>query len=216
MTRAYVFDLDGTLLDTEIVWVEATHDYLLAKGHDVPREFAMSIVYGRSWTDVYADIVDAFPELDMGLLTMQAELDAFFYKVRGRADVRIPGSVALLRRLAKTAPCCIVSGSPRQHIADAVDIMDAAGEVAFYLGAEDYPFGKPHPSGFLMAADRFGVKPANCVVFEDSAVGVAAGKAAGMKVVALALPLHPKQDVAAADLILDDLAKFDPKVFDPA
>jgi beta-phosphoglucomutase-like phosphatase (HAD superfamily) len=67
-----------------------------------------------------------------------------------------------------------------------------------------------------MAADRLGARPADCVVFEDSAVGVAAGKAAGMKVVALALPLHPRQDVAAADLILDDLDKFDPRVFDPA
>jgi HAD superfamily hydrolase (TIGR01509 family) len=147
---------------------------------------------------------------------MQAELDAFFYEVRARADVRIPGSVALLRRLATTAPCCIVSGSPREHIADAIEMMDVADCIAFYLGASDYPAGKPHPSGFLMAADRLGARPADCVVFEDSAVGVASGKAAGMKVVALALPLHPRQNVAAADLILDDLAKFDPRVFDPA
>jgi len=95
-------------------------------------------------------------------------------------------------------------------------MMDAADCIAFYLGASDYPFGKPHPSGFLMAAERLGVEPANCVVFEDSAVGVAAGKAAGMKVVALAQPLRPKQDVAAADLILDDLGKFDPKIFNHA
>lgn len=216
MTSAYLFDLDGTLLDTETVWVDATRDYLQSKGYDVTREFCMPIVYGRSWLDVYADIVAAFPELDMGLGKMQTELDAFFYAVRERADVRIPSSVALLHKLSKTTPCCIVSGSPREHIADAIAMMDAADCIAFYLGASDYPFGKPHPSGFLMAAERLGVEPANCVVFEDSAVGVAAGKAAGMKVVALAQPLRPKQDVAAADLILDDLGKFDPKIFNHA
>ena len=80
----------------------------------------MPIVYGRSWFDVYDDLVAAFPELDMGLERMQAELDAFFYAARDRADVRIPGSVALLRKLAKTTPCCIVSGSPCEHIADAI------------------------------------------------------------------------------------------------
>ena len=216
MTAAYLFDLDGTLLDTETVWVEATWAYLRAKGLDATREFCMQVVYGRSWFDVYDDIVEAYPELDMGLERMQAELDAFFYAARDRADVRIPGSVALLRKLAKTTPCCIVSGSPCEHIADAIKLMDVTDCVAFYLGASDYPFGKPHPAGFLMAAERLGVEPEDCVVFEDSAVGVASGKAAGMKVVALAMPFHPRQDVASADLILDDLATFDPKVFDPA
>lgn len=207
---AYLFDLDGTLLDTECVWVKATTDYLAAKGHPVSDAFVLRAVYGRSWRDVYQSIVDAFPDLDMGLATMQDELDAFFIPARDTVDVRIPGSVALLRRLSQTSPCCIVSGSPRAHITDAVAIMDVADCLAFYLGAEEYPFGKPDPSGFLMAAERFGARPCECVVFEDSPVGVAAGKAAGMRVVALSRPGHPRQEVSAADLILADLSTFEP------
>lgn len=214
MIAAYIFDLDGTLLDTEISWVGATVNYLAAKGHPNTHDFSLKTVYGRSWIDVYADIVAAFPELDIGLNEMEAEMAEFFYAMRDKADVRIPGSVELLKQLSKTTPCCIVSGSPREHITEALEIMDAAEYVSFYLGASDYPHGKPHPSGFLIAAERLGVLPSECVVFEDSFVGIKAAKAAGMKAVALSQPSHPPQDVGAADLILPNLSQFDPKVFE--
>ena len=214
MIAAYIFDLDGTLLDTEIAWVDATVNYLTSKGHPVPYEFSMKTVYGRSWTDVHAEIVAAFPDLAMDLDQMQADMANFFYAIRDKIDVRIHGSVELLKQLSKTTPCCIVSGSPREHITEAIEIMDAAEHVSFYFGASDYPHGKPHPSGFLLAAERLGVAPAECVVFEDSYVGVTAAKAAGMKAVALSQPCHPPQDVGAADLILSDLSQFDPKIFE--
>ena len=66
MISAYIFDLDGTLLDTEIVWVDATINYLASKGHNISHAQSMNIVYGRAWFDVYADIVSRFPDLDMG------------------------------------------------------------------------------------------------------------------------------------------------------
>ena len=212
MKTAYIFDLDGTLVDTEGAWVQATANYLASKGHPVSHTFALKTVYGRSWFDVYASIVDAFPDLDIGLPTMQAEMANDFYAIRDTYDVRIPSSIALLRQLAETSPCCIVSGSPREHITEAIEIMDVADCLAFYLGSEEYPRGKPDPSGFLIAAERLGVPPEQCVVFEDSFVGVAAGKAAEMKTVALSRPGHPKQDVAAADLVLADLADFNLKL----
>ncbi|NLB69287.1 MAG: HAD family phosphatase [Lentisphaerae bacterium] len=213
MISAYLFDLDGTLLDTEIVWVHATRNYLASKGHEVSHEFCMGVVYGRAWFDVYADIVHAFPELEMGLPAMQDEMDEFFYKLRDVADIRIHGSIELLKRLSQSTPCCIVSGSPRPHIAEGIEIMGIEDCVSFYLGSSDYPFGKPHPSGFLLAAERLGVSPSECVVFEDSEVGIASGKAAGMKVVALSRPRHPKQNVAAADVVLEDLADFKEDIF---
>ena len=78
------------------------------------------------------------------------------------------------------------------------------------VGSGEYERGKPAPDCFLLAARKLGAEPAECTVFEDSEAGVAAGKAAGMRVVALKLPDHPPQDLSAADLVLDDLSKFDP------
>jgi sugar-phosphatase len=73
----------------------------------------------------------------------------------------------------------------------------------------EYERGKPAPDCFLLAARKLGAEPAECTVFEDSEAGVAAGKAAGMRVVALRLPDHPSQDLSAADLVLEDLSRFE-------
>ena len=207
--NAYFFDLDGTLLDTEIVWCAATSAYLASKSCPISEADTIALVYGRAWTDVYRGIVARFPALDIGLLPMQYELEPFFHDARAKTDIRIPGSLELLKRLSRRAPCCIVSGSPRRHIKEAIELMQCRNFLEFYIGSEDYGFGKPAPDCYLLAAEKLAVAPRDCVVFEDSAVGVAAGKTAGMRVVALSRPSHPKQDVSAADLILGNLSDYD-------
>jgi HAD superfamily hydrolase (TIGR01509 family) len=214
MLRAIFFDLDGTLLDTEVLWAQAARAYLQA--HDVPcsQAEATALVYGRSWHDIYADLARKHPHLATGVDRVGGELRGVLRRLRAETDVCIRGSVDLLVRLAAEHPVAIVSGSPRADIADSVVLMDIAPHVRFFLGAEDYSPGKPDPACFLMAARRMQVDPADCLVFEDSAAGVRAAKAAGMACVALVRPDAPRQDVAPADLVLDDLGKFDLAAFD--
>ena len=213
MIRAFFFDLDGTLLDTEVLWVKATRAYLLAHGVACSPEEATALVYGHSWHDVYAEITRRFPRLNSGIERVGAELRDYLQRLRAESDVRIVGSVELLVRLAADHPVAIVSGSPRADIADSVALMGVGAFVRFFLGAEDYAPGKPDPACFLLAARQMHMDPSACLVFEDSAAGVRAAKAAGMACVALARPGAPRQDVAAADLVLDDLAKFDLSAF---
>ena len=118
---------------------------------------------------------------------------------------------ALIRRLAAAgAPCAVASGSTPSQIEDALAIAGVRDCFRAIVGSGEYERGKPAPDCFLLAARKLGADPADCTVFEDSAAGVAAGRAAGMRVVALRLPDHPPQDLSAADLILDDLSKFEP------
>jgi HAD superfamily hydrolase (TIGR01509 family) len=215
MIRAFFFDLDGTLLDTEVLWVQATRAYLLARQVPCSPEEAMALVYGRSWRDIYLDIEQRFPQVATGMERVGAELRVELQRLRAATDVRIGGSVALLERLAAEHPVAIVSGSPCTDIAESITLMGIAAHVRFFLGAEDYAPGKPDPACFLMAARRLGVPPASCLVFEDSAAGVRAAKSAGMHCVALVRPGAPAQDVAAADLVLEDLARFDLETFVP-
>jgi len=207
--KAYFFDLDGTLVDTEVIWCGAVGKYLNDRGCRVTYNESVALVYGRSWNDVYRGIKRRFPDLPDGMNAMQLALENNFYEVRTQADVRIPGSVELLKRLsAQGKSCCVVSGSPRDMINDALRIMRCTQDIEFYIGSEDYTHGKPAPDCFLLAAHKLKVPPAECVVFEDSEAGVRAGKAAGMYVVALNRPNRPKQNLSPADLILENLSDF--------
>lgn len=211
--KAALFDLDGTLQDSEIVWVAATRDYIRAHGYPMTDAEALKIVYGRAWGDIRDDLAALSPSLSsMDATTMANETRAFFHaRLKASPDISIPGSVALLRRLARRMTVGIVSGSPRIDIESAIANLRIGDEVSFFVGSEEYAHGKPDPACYLMGAERAGVAPADCVVFEDSSAGVVAAKRAGMRCVALRLPGHPVQDLSAADEIFSDLSLWDDK-----
>jgi sugar-phosphatase len=91
-----------------------------------------------------------------------------------------------------------------------IDDLQIGDCVAAFVGCEDVPVGKPDPAPFLLGAERLGVPAPACLVFEDSAAGVRAAKAAGMRCVALSRENARGQDLSAADLVLPTLAAFDP------
>jgi len=212
MIQAYFFDLDGTLVDTEILWVEAVES--LARDHGYPLSYdeSLEMVYGVSWPEVFERFKQLHPDLPWNLDEMGLLLAPYFMRLRESRDVRIESSIALLRQLAENHPVAVVSGSYRFDIEAAIEIMGIGDVVNFYLGHEDYNPGKPHPACYLRAAEVANVEPANCVVFEDSNAGITAAKDAGMYGVALARPGRPAQNYTRADLILDDLAKFSPRL----
>ncbi|MDA1043844.1 MAG: HAD family phosphatase [Verrucomicrobia bacterium] len=210
MIQAYCFDMDGTLLDTETIWVEAIEQYLHAHGHPFSRQEADQLVYGRSWHDIHLDLVDRFEDLKMPVAEMETRIAPFFESLGRARDVRIVNSIDLLKRLAADTPVCIISGSSRGTIARGIESMGVASELAFYLGAEDYSPGKPDPACYRLAAQRLGLAAEVCMVFEDSEAGVRSAKAAGMKCVALVRQGAPAQNISAADAQLSDLADFDP------
>ncbi len=209
MIQAYLFDLDGTLIDTETIWVEALQAFLNARGHDFSYAQAEALVFGRSWHDIYDDVIRTYHDLEMDIREMEQEIAPFFRQLSSERDVRIHNSIDLLRALSTHTPTCIVSGSTRETIERAIYDLDIENCLQFFLGAEDYSPGKPDPACYRLAAEKLQAEPERCVVFEDSAAGVLSAKANGMLCVALRRSGAPDQDVSAADLVLDDLADFD-------
>ena len=211
MYRAALFDLDGTLQDSEIVWVKATRDYVRDNGYPMTDDEARRAVYGRSWTNIYRDIIGYVPALaSLSTFEIADRVRDYYTRLSAGQDISIPGSVALFKRLAKTMTVAIVSGSPRLDIANAVRDLGLSDSLSFFVGAEEYGEGKPDPACYLMGAERAGVPPSECVVFEDAAVGVLAAKRAGMRAVALRVPGRPEQDLSAADEVLEDLSAWQP------
>jgi HAD superfamily hydrolase (TIGR01509 family) len=211
--EAFCFDLDGTLIDSEVLYVDAVRSCLEECGCFLSRAESLSLVYGHGWTDIYQKAAHRFPEACPPIEEMESAVRRHFQRLRAERDIRIPGSIELLKALAERYAVAIVSGSPRRDVAEAISRLALNSHLVFHLGAEDYGPGKPDPRCYRLAASMFDLPPDSCLVFEDSAAGVQAAKSAGMYCVALARPEAPRQDLSLADAVFSDLGRFDLQEF---
>ena len=200
LPKVALFDIDGTLFDTERLWAEALSLVFEELGNRQSAERLMHLTYGMAWPDAYAALAKAFPETLVGFSAQRLghrlclQFDALFQV----APPLIKSSAALLRRLHRAGVKCVyVSGSPRQTITvnlarcGLTEYMDAACSVP----SDDVVHGKPFPEGYRLALQRCGVSPDEAVVFEDSRVGSTAALAAGItRTYVCPPPSAPEQD----------------------
>lgn len=179
--RALLFDLDGTLMDSETQTDEAIS--LVTARHGIPGfTLPHTETRGRTWAHV-ADTIRAQTGITLDARKLAAELLECWNEVT--VDVRpVPGSPAALHAAAACGlKLGVVSSSPRSVInlfLAKLGVSDCVDPQA-RIGADAIRNGKPDPEGFLLGARRLGVDPADTVVFEDSQAGLLAAKAAGMR-----------------------------------
>lgn len=210
---AFLFDLDGTLVDTEPLWVEAIVAWLADRGASATADAIMSLVFGHSWLDIQAALHAEFPQLPKANAVEDAATLRPYYDrlATDPAKQVIAGSVAFFRKAAKIAPCVIVSGSPHDDVVKAAELCGISHLVRFVLGGEECGRGKPAPDGFLKAASMLDVDASECVVIEDSTAGVAAGRAAGMSVIGIDRNVRVRQDFSGCEWLVNDLSELDVK-----
>lgn len=174
--RAALLDMDGTLVDSDAVVERVWRRWAAANGVDVARVFAT--MHGRQAHATMAELLPDRPhELNLAdNARMLAEETADTEGI-----VPIPGAAGLLAALERL-PHALVTSADRKLMTAR---MGAAGLRVpdVLVTAECVSASKPDPEGFLKGAAELGVAPGECVVFEDSAAGIAAGLAAGMTVI---------------------------------
>lgn len=215
LPHAVLLDLDGTLVDSEAFHAESIARYMASRGVELD-ERERAFVIGHAWQEIHAEL-RVRERLGDDLRALQA--GSAHAKIGMRAEgmgLRVlEGARELVELVASLdIPLAIVSGSSRAEIEEALEQLGFAARLRFFLGAEDYPHGKPAPDGYLAAAARLALAPAHALVFEDSHAGIRSGLAAGMRVVATAAANPPPgnpghQDQSLAHLRLPDLRGID-------
>ena len=207
--KAVLFDLDGTLVDSEILWVEAYTKLIESLGFRIDAELFITQVHGKSFKDLYLFTKSQYPSFDLGINEMEDQMRGFFLTLRKTKDIIIHSSVKKLKSLAADYFIAIVSGSTRSDIFSAMEFMGISELIKCVVGAEDCTKGKPDPEGYLKAMSYGQFSPKECLVFEDSSAGIKAAKAAGMHCVALTICNHFDTDLSLADEVVSDLNLVD-------
>lgn len=179
--RALLFDLDGTLIDSEPQTDQAISAVVARHG---VQKFRLPLreTRGRTWMHV-AELIRALTPIELSAAELTAELLAE-WNLATQQVKPIPGAPeALQAAAAQQLKLAVVSSSPRTVIDRFLKSLGADELVnpRARIGGDDVSHGKPDPEGFLRAARELGVKPDEALVFEDSRAGLLAAQAAGMR-----------------------------------
>ena len=176
---AILFDMDGTLLNTLPAWCVASEQLWGTSLTDVDS----AEVDGGTVDDILELYLRDFPQADPQA-TVRRFMDILDANLAGNTEP-MPGADRLVRRLAGHVPIAVVSNSPTRLVRDGLALQGWLDLFDAVLGVDDVAAGKPAPDPYLTAAERLGADPTRCVVIEDSAFGLGAGRAAGAWVLTL-------------------------------
>ncbi|OKH99351.1 haloacid dehalogenase [Streptomyces sp. CB02923] len=202
MKEVALFDLDGTLVDTEprsrAAWA------MLFAAHGVPVEpHALDAFAGRPGKEAIGAHLAAFP----GHTAQELYTEALAYSTRPDMPHAspVPGAVALITRLRDAGvPTAVVTSGTREYARGELAALGVLDHLDALVTADDVERGKPDPEGYLRACTLLGARPENAVVFEDAPAGITAARKAGAFCVAVTIT-QPAETLADANLVVPDL-----------
>jgi len=183
--QAYLFDCDGTIVDSMplhyVAWKET-----LAEWNCVYEEKLFYAWGGRPVTEIISRL-NEMQGLKMPIEAVAHRKEILYLDQLAQLRA-IPEVVEHIEAQHGRIPLAVVSGSRRQSVVNSLTSVHLLDKFDTMVCAEDYKNGKPAPDGFLLAAERLGVAPKDCLVFEDTDLGIQAATAAGMASVLVPSP----------------------------
>lgn len=189
---AYIFDCDGTLIDSMPLHLEAWRAALAL--HGFPREkFTLEMHHRSAGMPGPAIVRMLNEEFGVNLPPEQVEADKLKWYLENHRNVQpVEPVVAFAKSQAGRKPMAVASGSDRKVVLAGLEALGILPLFQTIITPADVERGKPAPDMFLLAAKRLGVKPEKCLVFEDGHLGVRAAEAAGMQCVFVpSVPVDP-------------------------
>ena len=185
--RAYLFDCDGTIVDSMplhyVAWKRALGEWNCAFEEELFYEWG-----GRPVTEIIAAL-NQMHGLNMPVDAVARRKENLYFELQDELKA-IPEVIEHIETQHGHIPLAVVSGSRRKSVVHSLSALGLLEKFDVLVCAEDYPHGKPAPDCFLTAAARLGVDPKDCLVFEDTEMGIRAATAAGMAWVRVPTPLE--------------------------
>jgi HAD superfamily hydrolase (TIGR01509 family) len=184
---AYLFDCDGTIVDSMplhyIAWKTALDEW------DCPFPEDLFYAWGGKPVDEIISTLNQMHHLNMPVEIVGARKESLYYDLLPELKA-VPEVLEHIEAQQGRIPYAVVSGSSRASVVRSLTTVHLLDRFQTIVAAEDYANNKPAPDAFLIAAERLGVAPKDCLVFEDTVLGIQAATAAGMASVRVPLPLE--------------------------
>jgi HAD superfamily hydrolase (TIGR01509 family) len=193
---AVVFDMDGVIVDSEPCHEQAFLEVMRQLGYDQNHGMHWPHYVGRSDHELWVDFL-AKHQAPHTLEDLLAMKNRAVIEILRRDQPLFRGLPELVAQLVPRYRLALASGSTRPVVDQVLSLQNLGRFFSVTVSVSEVARGKPAPDIFLCAADLLGVSPADCWVIEDSKPGVAAGLAAGMRVIAIT-NTHPADELAHA------------------
>jgi HAD superfamily hydrolase (TIGR01509 family) len=183
--NAYLFDCDGTIVDSMplhyVAWKRALREWNC--------EFREELFYawgGRPTAEIIATLNHS-QGLSMPVEDVASRKEEFYFKMLPELKA-VPEVLEHIEAQRGRIPFAVVSGSARDSVTASLEALKLLDRFETLVCAGEYKKSKPDPEAFLLAATKLGVAPKNCLVFEDTEMGIQAATAAGMAYVKVPPP----------------------------
>ncbi|NJN05257.1 MAG: HAD-IA family hydrolase [Rhodobacteraceae bacterium] len=204
---AIIFDMDGVIVNSEPLHERAFHRVFAEIGYAGNHGVDFPAYYGSSDVHVWRDFI-ARHQPPHTLDELLGRKERHFAGFIAAEEPIFEGLPELLERCAARWPIGLASGSRHATINSVLALRGLRRHFRAIVSSEDVARGKPAPDIFLRTAELLGIAPAECVVIEDSAAGVTAGRAAGMSVIAITNSL-PAEKLAHATHVVSDYSAIE-------
>jgi len=209
MTGAVLWDLDGTLLDSEEYHWGAWRETMAEAGHPITREQFLA-TFGLRNDEILPQWLGASAPLE-AIDRVGRDKETLYRKLlRERGVAPLAGAAEWVRRLKSGGWLqAIASSAPRANVDVVLEVLGMGSFFQAVVSAEDVTAGKPDPQVFLTAAARLGMEPKACIVVEDSPAGIEAARRAGMH----SIGVSRKGLLSGADLSVTSLTQLPGSAF---
>lgn len=184
--KAFIFDMDGTLVDNAGVHTQVWLQVLAELGVRITAEDFHRQTSGMKNPQILRHVLG--PDLSDGAIAQYAERKEALYRAAYGPHMRLVDGLETFLSKAKRlgVPMAVATSAERENIDFVLGGLDIEAYFCAVIGSEEVAQGKPHPEAFLTAAQEIGIAPEHCLVFEDSLTGIEAARRAGMKAIAVA------------------------------